>query len=99
VAPASATPLSPCPPIRTVRDLESDSADEADKGVTRLCKRSPSQSGRTPMGSHGCSPRALGQDLLAIMREILGRNAVAERLTYSPDEAAELLGISGGARP
>jgi hypothetical protein len=28
------------------------------------------------------------------MREILGRNAFAERLAYSPDEAAELLGIS-----
>ena len=33
-------------------------------------------------------------DLLAIMREILERNAFAERLAYSPDEAAELLGIS-----
>jgi len=41
----------------------------------------------------------IGQDLLAIMREILGRNAVAERLAYSPDEAAELLGISGELRP
>jgi excisionase family DNA binding protein len=34
------------------------------------------------------------EDLLAIMREILARNAFAERLAYSPDEAAELLGIS-----
>ena len=34
------------------------------------------------------------EDLLAIMREILERNAFAERLAYSPDEAAELLGIS-----
>jgi excisionase family DNA binding protein len=34
------------------------------------------------------------EDLLAIMREILGRKALAERLAYSPDEAAELLGIS-----
>ena len=33
-------------------------------------------------------------DLLAIMREILDRNPFAERLAYSPDEAAELLGIS-----
>ena len=33
-------------------------------------------------------------DLLAIMREILVRNVFAERLAYSPDEAAELLGIS-----
>jgi excisionase family DNA binding protein len=34
------------------------------------------------------------EDLLAIMREILGRKAFAERLAYSPDEAAGLLGIS-----
>ena len=34
------------------------------------------------------------EDLLAIMREIFKRNAFAERLAYSPDEAAELLGIS-----
>jgi excisionase family DNA binding protein len=34
------------------------------------------------------------EDLLAIMREIFGRIAFAERLAYSPDEAAELLGIS-----
>ena len=34
------------------------------------------------------------EDLLAIMREILERNAFTERLAYSPDEAAELLGIS-----
>jgi len=32
--------------------------------------------------------------LLAIIREIFARNAFAERLAYSPDEAAELLGIS-----
>jgi excisionase family DNA binding protein len=34
------------------------------------------------------------EDLLAIMREIFERKAFAERLAYSPDEAAELLGIS-----
>ena len=34
------------------------------------------------------------QELLAIMREIFERSAFAERLAYSPDEAAELLGIS-----
>ena len=34
------------------------------------------------------------EDLLAIMHGILARNAFAERLAYSPDEAAELLGIS-----
>jgi hypothetical protein len=33
-------------------------------------------------------------ELLTIMREISGRNAFADRLAYSPDEAAELLGIS-----
>ena len=34
------------------------------------------------------------EDLLAIIREIFARNPIAERLAYSPDEAAELLGIS-----
>ncbi len=34
------------------------------------------------------------EELLAIMRELFERNAFAERLAYSPDEAAELLGIS-----
>lgn len=34
------------------------------------------------------------QELLAIMREVFERNTFAERLAYSPDEAAELLGIS-----
>jgi excisionase family DNA binding protein len=34
------------------------------------------------------------EELRAIMREILEHNARAERLAYSPDEAAELLGIS-----
>jgi excisionase family DNA binding protein len=34
------------------------------------------------------------EELLAIMREIFERNTFAERLAYSPDEAAELLGIS-----
>jgi excisionase family DNA binding protein len=33
-------------------------------------------------------------ELLAIMREIFEHNALAGRLAYSPDEAAELLGIS-----
>ena len=32
-------------------------------------------------------------DLLAILREIFARNPFAERLAYSPDEAAELLGV------
>jgi excisionase family DNA binding protein len=34
------------------------------------------------------------EELLAIMREIFQRDPFAERLAYSPDEAAELLGIS-----
>jgi excisionase family DNA binding protein len=34
------------------------------------------------------------EELLTIMREIFQRTAAAERLAYSPDEAAELLGIS-----
>ena len=33
-------------------------------------------------------------ELFAIMREMFERNTYAERLAYSPDEAAELLGIS-----
>jgi excisionase family DNA binding protein len=35
----------------------------------------------------------MGEDLLVIVCEIFARNAF-ERLAYSPDEAAELLGIS-----
>lgn len=38
--------------------------------------------------------RNMREELLAIMREIIERNAFAERLAYSPDEVAELLGIS-----
>jgi excisionase family DNA binding protein len=34
------------------------------------------------------------EELLAVIREVFERNAFAERLAYSPDEAAELLGIS-----
>ena len=34
------------------------------------------------------------EELVTIMREIFERNALAGRLAYSPDEAAELLGIS-----
>ena len=37
---------------------------------------------------------AMREALLAITREIIERKAFAERLAYSPDEAAELLGIS-----
>lgn len=36
----------------------------------------------------------MGEELLALMREIFNRHAFAERLAYSPEEAAELLGIS-----
>jgi excisionase family DNA binding protein len=38
--------------------------------------------------------RRVREDLLAIMCEIFARNAFAERLAHSPDEAAERLGIS-----
>ena len=34
------------------------------------------------------------EELLAIMHEIFDRHTFAERLAYSPEEAAELLGIS-----
>jgi excisionase family DNA binding protein len=34
------------------------------------------------------------EELLVLLRELFDRNAPAERLAYSPDEAAELLGIS-----
>ena len=37
---------------------------------------------------------SLREELLAIMREIFERDAVAGRLAYSPDEAAGVLGIS-----
>jgi excisionase family DNA binding protein len=33
-------------------------------------------------------------ELLTLMREMFERNTYAERLAYSPEEAAELLGIS-----
>lgn len=34
------------------------------------------------------------EELLIVLREIFERNAVTERLAYSRDEAADLLGIS-----
>ena len=34
------------------------------------------------------------EELLALMRELCKRNVFTERLAYSPEEAAELLGIS-----
>ena len=52
--------------------------------MTWLCRRPTQFELRT---------NAIAQ-LLAIMREIFARNAFAERLAYSPEEAAELLGIS-----
>ena len=36
----------------------------------------------------------MNAQVLALLREVFERNAVAERLAYSPDEAADLLGIS-----
>ena len=35
------------------------------------------------------------EEVLAMMRDMFVRNAFAERLACSPDEAAELLGVSG----
>jgi excisionase family DNA binding protein len=34
------------------------------------------------------------EELLAFLREVFERNALAGRLAYSPEEAADLLGIS-----
>jgi excisionase family DNA binding protein len=34
------------------------------------------------------------EELRTLLREIFERNALAKRLAYSPDEAADLLGIS-----
>jgi excisionase family DNA binding protein len=42
----------------------------------------------------GLLTTGMGEDLLAIMCAILERNSLSERLAHSPDEAAELLGIS-----
>jgi excisionase family DNA binding protein len=57
----------------------------------------PEAVGRAEL-STGALARLLASDmreeLLAIIREISGRNPSAERLACSPDEAAELLGIS-----
>jgi len=57
-----------------------------------------------PQGSHVAVPEAVGHTELSTtalapllaggMREMSERNTLAERLAYSPDEAAELLGIS-----
>ena len=38
--------------------------------------------------------RDVREELLVLMRDVVERNAITERLAYSPDEAAELLGIS-----
>ncbi len=57
----------------------------------------PEAAGRAEVSTSAIA-RLLASDmrveLLAIMREIFERSASAERLAYSPDEAAELLGIS-----
>jgi len=50
------------------------------KGCPRAIAASPSTT----------RARRVREDLLAIMREIFGRNAFAERLAYSPEEAAVL---------
>jgi excisionase family DNA binding protein len=57
----------------------------------------PESAGRAEVSSNATGrllASGLREELLAIMREMFERNAFAERLAYSPDEAAELLGIS-----
>jgi excisionase family DNA binding protein len=52
---------------------------------------------RTELSTHQIArllASGMRDELLAIMRDVFGRNAFGERLAYSPDEAAELLGIS-----
>jgi excisionase family DNA binding protein len=57
----------------------------------------PEATGRVE-GRTRATARALTSDtreeLLALMREFFNRNVLGERLAYSPEEAAELLGIS-----
>ena len=62
--------------------------------MTWLCRRSPTQSGQCTSAIAQLLATAMREALLAITREIIERRAFAERLAYSPDEAAELLGIS-----
>jgi excisionase family DNA binding protein len=52
---------------------------------------------RTELSTHQIAwllASGMRDELLAIMRDVFGRNTFGERLAYSPDEAAELLGIS-----
>jgi excisionase family DNA binding protein len=52
----------------------------------------PESAGRAELSTNAASD--LREELLAILRAMPGRNTFAERLAYSPEEAAELLGIS-----
>ena len=57
----------------------------------------PEAADRAELSTHEIARQAasgLRDELLAIMREMSGRNAFADRLAYSPEEAAELLGVS-----
>jgi len=64
------------------------------KRVTWLCQRPPSQSSRVPPRQPGCAPVTCKMSCSPSLHVILDCIARAERLAYSPDEAAELLGIS-----
>ena len=57
----------------------------------------PEATGRVERSTHATArplTSDMREELLAIMRELFNRNVFGERLAYSPEEAAELLGIS-----
>ncbi len=57
----------------------------------------PESAGRAELSTSATArllASGMRDELLAIMRQMLERNPFTERLAYSPDEAAELLGIS-----
>lgn len=57
----------------------------------------PEATGRVERGTRATArplTSDMREELLAILRELFNRNGFAERLAYSPEEAAELLGIS-----
>jgi excisionase family DNA binding protein len=57
----------------------------------------PDAAGPAGQGPNAIARRLAGdmrEELLAILRDVFERNALAGRLAYSPEEAADLLGIS-----
>ena len=57
----------------------------------------PAAVGRAQVSTNAVALRVatgMREELLAIVREMLEHDTVAGRLAYSPEEAAELLGIS-----